>query len=49
MLGAGWSGNLGPTAFRGELSYFRDLENFRDTTGYLMASADSTIPSAIPL
>jgi hypothetical protein len=38
MLGAGWSGNLGPTAFRGELSYFRDLDNFSDTTGYLMAS-----------
>jgi len=38
MLGAGWSGNLGPSAFRGELSYFRDLENFSDTTGYLMAS-----------
>ncbi|MEN8202799.1 MAG: hypothetical protein ABFS28_09410 [Bacteroidota bacterium] len=38
MLGAGWSGNLGPTAFRGELSYFRDLDNFSDTTAYLMAS-----------
>ena len=39
FLGGGWSGNLGPTAFRGELSYFRDLDNFSDTTGYLMASA----------
>ena len=38
FLGAGWSGNLGPTAFRGEMSYFRDLDNFSDTTGYLMAS-----------
>jgi hypothetical protein len=38
FLGAGWSGNLGPTAFRGEFSYFRDLEQFKDTTGYLMAS-----------
>jgi hypothetical protein len=38
ILGTGWSGNLGPTAFRGELSYFRDLEQFKDTTGYLMAS-----------
>lgn len=39
FLGAGWSGTVGPTAFRGELSYFRDLDRFRDTTGYLMASA----------
>jgi hypothetical protein len=39
FLGTGWSGSLGPTAFRGELSYFRDLDHFRDTTGYLMASA----------
>lgn len=38
FLGTGWSGNLGPTAFRGEFSYFRDLEQFKDTTGYLMAS-----------
>ncbi len=38
ILGTGWSGNLGPTAFRGELSYFRDLSQFTDTTGYLMAS-----------
>ncbi len=38
VLGTGWSGNLGSAAFRGELSYFRDLEQFRDTTGYLMTS-----------
>lgn len=38
ILGTGWSGNLGSAAFRGELSYFRDLEQFRDTTGYLMNS-----------
>jgi len=38
ILGTGWSGNLGPTAFRGELSYFRDLDQFKDTTGYLMSS-----------
>ena len=38
VLGTGWSGNLGPTAFRGELGYFRDLDSFRDTTGYLMVS-----------
>ena len=38
VLGTGWSGNLGSAAFRGELSYFRDLDQFRDTTGYLMTS-----------
>jgi len=38
ILGTGWSGNLGPAAFRGELSYFRDLDRFKDTTGYLMTS-----------
>lgn len=39
FLGTGWSGNLGPTAFRGEVSYFRDLARFRDTTGHMMVSA----------
>lgn len=39
VLGTGWSGNLGPTAFRGELSYFRDLDNFKDTAGHFMVSA----------
>jgi len=39
ILGAGWSGNLGPTAFRGEMTYFRDLDRFQDTSGYFMASA----------
>ena len=38
FLGTGWSGNVGPTAFRGEFSYFRDLDNFKDTTGYFMTS-----------
>ena len=38
VLGTGWSGNLGSTAFRGEVSYFRDLDQFQDTTGYLMTS-----------
>jgi hypothetical protein len=39
ILGTGWSGSFGPLSFRGEMSYFRDLEQFRDTSGYLMASA----------
>jgi hypothetical protein len=49
FLGTGWSGNLGPTAFRGEVSYFRDLNQFRDTTGYLMASTgiDYTFSNAL--
>ena len=38
VLGTGWSGNLGQSSFRGEFSYFRDLEHFADTTGYLLAS-----------
>ena len=38
ILGTGWSGNIGSSAFRGELSYFRDLDQFKDTTGYLMTS-----------
>lgn len=39
MLGIGWSGNIWETAFRGEISYFKDLNNFSDTTGYLMVSS----------
>jgi hypothetical protein len=38
VLGTGWSGNIGSAALRGELSYFRDLDQFRDTTGYVMSS-----------
>jgi len=51
MLGTGWSGNLGPTAFRGELSYFRDLEQFKDTTAYLMGSlgVDYTLSNSLML
>lgn len=39
LLGTGWSGNLGPISFRGEISWFRDLDHFTDTSAYLMASA----------
>jgi len=38
FLGTGWSGVIGPASFRGEVSWFRDLEHFADTTGYLMVS-----------
>jgi hypothetical protein len=39
VLGTGWSGNIALTSFRGEVSYFRSLENFADTTGDLMVAA----------
>ncbi|MEZ5069981.1 MAG: hypothetical protein R2751_03175 [Bacteroidales bacterium] len=49
VLGTGWSGNVGPAAFRGEWTYFRDLEEFADTTGHGMLSAglDYTFPSGL--
>lgn len=51
ILGTGWSGNLGSSAFRGELSYFRDLDQFTDTTGYLMTSLgfDYTFPNSLTI
>ncbi len=33
VFGTGWSGSLGSTSFRGEMSWFQPLDNFRDTTG----------------
>jgi hypothetical protein len=39
VLGTGWSGNISNTSFRGEVSYFRDLHHFADTTGSLLFSA----------
>ncbi|MCF8224720.1 MAG: hypothetical protein K9J30_02450 [Bacteroidales bacterium] len=38
VLGAGWSGNIQNVSFRGETTYFRDLENFADTAGNFMVS-----------
>ncbi|MDZ7777778.1 MAG: hypothetical protein U5L09_20265 [Bacteroidales bacterium] len=38
VAGGGWSGNIGNAGFRGEATYFRDNENFADTTGQLVAS-----------
>ena len=51
VLGTGWSGSLGPVSFRSEWSYFRDLDLFADTTGYLMASAgfDYTSSSSLTI
>ncbi|MDX2432317.1 MAG: hypothetical protein QNK35_15375 [Bacteroides sp.] len=51
VLGTGWSGNIGPASFRGEMSYFRDLDHFADTTGHLMASLgfDHTFSNSLML
>ncbi len=38
VAGAGWSGQIGGAGFTGEASYFRNKENFKDTTGQLVAS-----------
>ena len=39
VAGLGWSGNLWKASFRGEFSYFQNIENFRDTSGMVLASA----------
>lgn len=36
--GLGWSGNIGGAGFTGEASWFRDMDNFADTSGILIAS-----------
>lgn len=36
--GLGWSGNIGGAGFTGEASWFRDIDNFSDTTGIIIAS-----------
>ncbi len=38
VAAAGWSGQIGGAGFTGEASYFRDADNFADTTGQLVAS-----------
>ena len=39
VAGFGWSGNIWNISFRGEFSYLHDIENFKDTTGVIIASA----------
>lgn len=39
VFGFGWSGQIKGAGFNGEMSYFRDINNFSDTTGQLVASA----------
>ena len=38
VFGGGWSGNILSSNVSGELTYFRDKDNFADTTGQLVAS-----------
>jgi hypothetical protein len=38
MIGAGWSGNLKKAGFNGEGSWFRDKDNFSDTSGIFIFS-----------
>jgi hypothetical protein len=38
VLGTGWSGNIANVSFRGEGTYFHDIDNFQDTSGYILAS-----------
>ncbi len=38
VFGGGWSGSIWDANFSGEFTYFRDKENFADTTGQLVAS-----------
>lgn len=42
VLGGGWSGNISSANFSGEVTYFRDKENFADTTGQLVYSLGLT-------
>jgi len=51
VAGLGWSGNLWNAAFRGEASYFHDIDNSKDTTGVFMASAgmDYTFENSLML
>ena len=39
VAGAGWSGAISSISFRGEASWFRPLESFRDTTGTFIITA----------
>jgi len=38
IIGTGWSGAIKSFAVRGEMSYFRPIQNFSDTTGLFLAS-----------
>lgn len=38
VFGGGWAGQISDAGFTGEFTYFRDKENFNDTTGIFVAS-----------
>ncbi|NOX84469.1 MAG: hypothetical protein GXO86_00660 [Chlorobi bacterium] len=38
--GLGWAGNIGGAGFTGEISWFRDRKNFKDTTDVFVGSID---------
>lgn len=38
VIGAGWAGQIEGAGFTGEATYFRDKDNFSDTTGVLVSS-----------
>lgn len=42
VFGTGWSGNILDANFSGEVTYFRDKENFADTTGQFVTSLGFT-------
>lgn len=42
VVGGGWSGNISSANFSGEVTYFKDRENFADTTGQLVSSLGLT-------
>jgi hypothetical protein len=42
VVGGGWSGNISTANFSGEVTYFRDRENFTDTTGQFVSSLGLT-------
>ncbi len=39
--GLGWSGNIGGAGFSGELSWFRDMNKFSDTSSIIIASVSA--------
>jgi len=51
VIGGGWSGNISSANFSGEVTYFKDRDNFADTTGQLVSSLGLTytFPSDIYL
>jgi len=51
VIGTGWSGAIKSVSFRGEISYFRSIDNFAKTSGEVLASvgADYTFGNSFML